>query len=219
MSNYFNPLSSRLKTFFKNASNLSTIKDVVGLVALLIGAGWALYNFHLKDRPAYAMREKASSTLKWEYPEQDDYLHAEFYVTLENAGLSKFTVSRATYWVWSFDPGQFCPDKKFCAIDIQKIRKAKKDTLYTGIFENKSRDSAHGAPFIATFDQGMVWSENLEFLMTSDTTHMVAFYIEFYQGDSCDRQVIDYTYHWDYVGGLKKKHKRGERSDDQKATD
>jgi hypothetical protein len=176
------------------------VKNIVEVLALGVGAVWAYFNFSVKDKPTLAIREKVTSTLKWERSEPAKFTHAEFYVTLENTGTTRFEVTKVKLYARTFDEIGLDSNREIQYFDFNYI-KANSHSIYEGTIDNNAqRPAGADAPFIGPYAEGAVWNENFEFLMKANPRKMVLFYIEFYEAG--EKEPFEWTYHWDYIGGV-----------------
>jgi hypothetical protein len=195
------------KEIFKK-DNFERVKIIVEILAVLIGGWWAYDNFTKVTEPTLASRVKAESTLKWAKSTEPNYVNAEFYVTLENMGTSRFSIEKARLRGWIF--ADSCPSPKevikyrdvngiisgncpiFCKTFIKPCTKGKE--------ENDPDDNLVRPPFLGEYVENSVWSDNFEFTMKRNPTQHVLFLMEFYTNKN-DKTPFEWTYHWTYIGG------------------
>jgi hypothetical protein len=196
---------------FFEKDNMERIKNIAEIGAILIGAIWALWLFMKKDEPTLAIREKAESILKWEKPANGDLIHAEFYVTMENLGTSKFTINKARLRGWTFKDSSLAQSQFTKYRDINLIAAGHEPFFDTTFLPSTARDTLVRPPFLGNYVENSVWSDNFEFLMKPDSTEhvLVLFLIQFYQDlhfwQNREDSLLDWTYHWDYIGGTRAK--------------
>src|ERR1700743_377049 len=136
--------------FFDN-NKIEPIKNIAEIIAILIGGTWAVWLFIKKDEPTLAIREKTESTLKWSKPADTNYVHAEFYVTLENTGTSVFSVDRARLRGWYFIDTAFASSRVMKYRDVYQIAAGHKPFFDTVFSRNEVHDTLVGPPFIGKY--------------------------------------------------------------------
>ncbi len=188
---------------FPTKDNIERIKYIVEILAIIIGGWWAWKNFSKVTEPTLAIRGKTESTLKWEKPAGQDYIHADFYVTMENTGTSIFKIHKVKLRGWFFDEAQPTSMDTPIYRDVNQIISGHTPFLDTTYVKQKVNDpKLTGPPFLGNYMQNSVWAENFEFVMLKpQTKRLVLFLIQFYNHKR-DSTAFDWTYHWGYVGGL-----------------
>lgn len=177
------------------------LKNYVEIAAIIIGGGWALFTFVIKDSPSLALRRKATSTLEWKSIPEKNVTTANFNITLENTGSSTFHIKKAHLQAWLADELQVDSGMAARYLDVNNIERSGKlffDTVYS--YSGNTDEANLGKPFIGRYNEGAVWNEDFEFLMKRDSKKIVVLSIVFYEENHID-EPFEWTYQWDYVGG------------------
>src|ERR1700679_3890746 len=117
-------------------------KNMVEIIAILIGGAWALITFGLKDYPAIALRRRAECTLKWSH-KRENHVRAEFNVTLTNSGSTSFKLRKAVLQGWELD-GVYVSSDSIPYLDVTEImHKCGKPFVTKEFVYVKREDSAY----------------------------------------------------------------------------
>jgi len=92
---------TRIKSYLQANSTIFEIaKNMAEILALAIGATWAIYNFELKDAPSLEKSPSLSSEISIDtFTEKK--IHVNFAVHIKNIGKTSFEVSdvKVAYWL------------------------------------------------------------------------------------------------------------------------
>jgi hypothetical protein len=201
---------------FFERENIERIKYIVEIVAILVGGWWAYNTFSKVTEPTLAIHGKTESTLDWEKPANKNYIHAEFYASLENTGTSSFTIKKARLRGWIFDDTPPAAGMIAKFRDVNQIAMCRQPFFDTTFTKRTGSNMVVGPPFLGVYVQNSLWTDNFEFvMMKSNLNRLVLFLMEYYQ-DVDDTIAYDYTYHWGYVGGLDNCDAKGPKKSPQK---
>lgn len=97
------------------------IKIILSIVAVVVGAYWALFLYTKKDKPTLEPRFKSSYQLNWQH--LGDKCRAVVRVNLENTGVASYRIDRVVVQAWNFER----VDEKVGDVDYFELNKVKQD--------------------------------------------------------------------------------------------
>jgi hypothetical protein len=147
-------------------------KTILGIVAVFVGAYWALFLYTKKDAPILEPRFKPTYALTWK--QLDDKCRASVIVTLENTGAASYRIDRVHVQAWIFER----VDEKIGEIDYFELNKVKQDK---DRFFNRLYNKPGEITFIRQFPPQTDTSHDFEWTFSSQDKRWVYFNIDFYK--------------------------------------
>jgi hypothetical protein len=99
-----------------NNNLLGAIKNITEIVALIIAATWAIYNFHLKESPFLDKSVASRSELKIDSMNESKNI-LKYVLHLMNTGVTSFDVDSTQISYWIIPADTMLRDKYFSAMD------------------------------------------------------------------------------------------------------
>jgi hypothetical protein len=106
-----------------NSGVFEIIKNITEIIALLIGASWALYNFELKDAPALENAASSYGELHIDSLNKNKNL-INYILHLKNIGKSNFDVDSVHVSYWLVSPDTIANNIYFLAEKYMERKKA-----------------------------------------------------------------------------------------------
>jgi hypothetical protein len=105
-----------------NSGMLEVAKNIVEIIAFLIAASWAIYNFHVKDAPILETSAKSFCELQIDSMSEKKCL-LKYVLHMKNMGVTSFDVDsvRISYWMIPVDT--MLKTNYFSAVDYVKETK------------------------------------------------------------------------------------------------
>ena len=158
------------------------IKTILSIVAVFVGAYWALFLYAKKDAPILEPRFKPTYNLNWQ--NTDDKCRASVRVILENTGAASYPIDKVHVQGWVFER----TDEKIGNIDYFELNKVKTDK---DRFFDRTYNKPGEITFIRQFPPQTGTSHDFEWTFTKPDNRWVYFNVDFYKpGDKSPQTYI-----------------------------
>jgi hypothetical protein len=153
-------------------------KNISEIVALMIGAGWAVYIFIIKEAPGLAPRIDITNNISWFKTEHPDQYRAQFRLTIKNIGITSFKIYKVKFTAWKFPKVSLSPEQMHVHIT--------RTNLLTGdiFFERVYSENEPPPKFVSHYVPGVSKNDNWNWLFRKDEEYWVCFQVEFYTKDT-----------------------------------
>jgi len=169
-------------------------KDVVQLVAIVVGGIWVLLTFGLKECPTREPHFEVNSNVIWYESPMPQTCYAGWQVSVKNLSSRAVEIGHVKVAAWPFEPPM--PGEKPTFVEFSKFRPTDPDKFFFNREFDRGDPPEAEKPLIGHYAPDVTASHSFEWIFKKgDSKTWVGFELAFYS-DKKDKNALWYAYEW-----------------------